>query len=270
MAIAIIRSLDSRPKACSNKVMNFPVEALLAATEHILFEDEDDITMGGTMCCQICLAKVSLKSPLAKAFLTSKCCPPPPEFGKVIPIGNSFTHPTHQLKLYGGVYLCITCGCLARKKIGNLSSICRLPTVAGKRNLNNYIQGKAPTNCSGWPLKAQFQRPFSFVAPPGKIGCADTLVIARVLEQISAAAQFERIQLAQIAVLKNIAAVCAEDPGDDVPMTINTAPCIPPPPLNYNHGLDDPEGITFESSDGEYMEHEVPPPEFEDVFSDSD
>ena len=64
-AIAVIRSLEPRAKASNNKVMNFPVEAILAATEHVLFEDEDDTTMGGTMCCQICLAKVSLTSPLA-------------------------------------------------------------------------------------------------------------------------------------------------------------------------------------------------------------
>ena len=29
--------------------MSFPVEALLAATEHVLFEDEDDSTRGGTI-----------------------------------------------------------------------------------------------------------------------------------------------------------------------------------------------------------------------------
>ena len=173
--------------------------------------------------------KFRLNPPSRKPFLQVSVAPPLPVFGQVIPIGNSFTHPTHQLKLYGGVYLCINCGCLARKKIGHLSSTCRLPTIAGKRNLNNYINGRAPTNCSGWPFKTQFQRPFSFVAPPGKIGNADTLVIARVLEQISAAVQFERIQLAQIAVLKNVAAVCAEEPGVDVPITPIPAPCIPPP-----------------------------------------
>ena len=151
-----------------------------------------------------------------------------------------------------------------------------MPTTAGKRNLINYGKGKAPTNCSGWPFKAQFQRPFSFVAPPGKIGCADTLVIARVLEQITAAAQFERIQL---AVVNYNAAVCAEGPGDCVPTITNTIPCVSPPPLNYNHGPDDPEGIIFDPSDDEDMEqyNELqrgpvePPYEFEDtIFSDSD
>jgi len=53
---------------------------------------------------------------------------------------------------------------------------------------------------------------------------------------------------------------------------------VTPPPLNYNHGLDDPEGIIFERDD-EYMAqyHEVqagperPPDELEEiVFSDSD
>ena len=64
--------------------------------------------------------------------------------------------------------------------------------------------------------------------------------------------------------------MCAEEPGEDVPTIPTTAPCIPPPPLNINHRLDDPEGINFESSDGEYMEHAVFPHEFEEVFSDSD
>ena len=108
------------------------------------------------------------------------------------------------------------------------------------------------------------------MAPPGKIGSTDTLVIARVLEQITAAVQFERIQLAQIAVLNNIAAVCAEDPGEDVPSITATAPCIPTPPLIINHGLDDPEGINFESSDGEFMEHVLFPTESVEEFSDSD
>jgi len=100
-------------------------------------------------------------------------------------------------------------------------------------------------------------------------------VIARVLEQITAAVQYERIQQAQLSVLSNIAAVCADEPSEDVPSISPTtaSTCIPPPPppTNFiNHGLDDPEGINFESSDGEYMEHLAFPHEFEEVFSDSD
>ena len=172
--------------------------------------------------------------------------------------------------------MCITCGCLARKKIGNLVNKCRPPTTAGRRNLNNYIKGKAPTNCSGWPFKTQFQRPFAFLAPPGKIGCADTLTIARVLEQVTAAAQFERIQL---AVINNSSSGCAEDPGDCTPYVASTLHNVTLPPINYNHGLDYPERISCEQSDEEYMEQNCEvqagpdglPDELEEtVFSDSD
>ena len=71
----------------------------------------------------------------------------------------------------------------------------------------------------------------------------------------------------------------AEDPGDCTTYVASTLHNVTPPPLNYNHGLDDPEGISFEQSDDEYMEQycevqagpEGPPDEPEEtVFSDSD
>ena len=148
-----------------------------------------------------------------------------------------------------------------------------LPVTA---TLSNYSKGKAPTNCTGWPFKTQFQRPFAFIVPPGNIGSADTLTIARVLEQVAAAAQFERIQL---AVINNSSTSCAEGPGDSTAQVASTLHYVAPPTVNYNHGLNDPEGINFEQSDDEYMEQycEVqagpggPPEEFEEtVFSDSD
>ena len=68
------------------------------------------------------------------------------------------------------------------------------PTTVGDRSLRDYAAGKAPTNCKGWPFRNQLKRPFTFSVPPGKIGSAETLTIARVLEQVAASAAFEGAQ----------------------------------------------------------------------------
>lgn len=183
-AIVYIQHLTPRPKAKKVVPLKIPIEALLHATEHVLYDDGEDPDM---MCCQVCCGRVRLTSPIAKQFLKAKCTPiDKHEFGLVIPIGSKSTHPSHALKLYGGVFLCIACGCVARSKITKLGSPCMPPTVAGRANLNAYRTGKPPTNCKGWPFREQCQNSFTFTLPTDTSDKELVLALTRVQDQVTA------------------------------------------------------------------------------------
>ena len=97
-AVSVIRYLRPRPKTKVETPLSFPVDALLFATEHAFHEEEDD--MRQYALCVVKLAMAESTSPLARQFLMSPCKPfKTDEFGLVMPIGNKFTHPTHQLRL---------------------------------------------------------------------------------------------------------------------------------------------------------------------------
>ena len=53
----------------------------------------------------------------------------------------------------GYIYICITCGATAKKKLEKLSDECTHPTAALEYNINAYKIGKPPKGFSGWPYK---------------------------------------------------------------------------------------------------------------------
>lgn len=71
-------------------------------------------------------------------------------------------HPTHNIILYGGVYLCVKCGSTAMNKIQNLKFAC--PGLAlvpekelshqhshGEANIKRYNKGRGPLGFPEWP-----------------------------------------------------------------------------------------------------------------------
>ena len=132
--------------------------------------------------------------------------------------------------------------------------------------------GESSTNCKGWRFRKQFQRPFTSTALPGKIGSADTLTIARVLEQVAAAVAFDKAQYASTSTSNR--PVPSDPHDDDIISTCAELSCSVPP-----HSLDEPEGFIFEADDDddmqavEYSGHflpEGPPDDFGCMLSDSD
>ena len=248
-ATSIFRHLEPRKKHRCETPLRFPVATLLFATDHILFEEEDSVKKVGIMCCQTCHGRVNINSPIARQFLTSPCVPlDKSEFGLVIPIGNKFTHPSHKLKLYGGVYICLACGYVSRKRVFKLADPCTQPNKAGARNLRYYTKGKAPVGCLGWPYKVQHQRSFAFTKPPGKISKEDTITVARVLEQVNIMVLSERIT----KISNDIAVSDSDTEPEELITSIDPATSVGRPLLHNT--LDDPEGGCPESDDERMFE----------------
>ena len=70
------------------------------------------------------------------------------------PVGNRFTHPTHSIALYGGVFMCTACGATAVNKLIKLHDPC-FPHRYGPPNYNlrAYKAGRAPAGVPLWPYK---------------------------------------------------------------------------------------------------------------------
>jgi len=71
-------------------------------------------------------------------------------------IGNNHTHSTHSIKIYGGVYICTTCGNTAHNKVLELRKSCTRPKAHGQANLRAYKRGVAPRGFPDWPYKQIF------------------------------------------------------------------------------------------------------------------
>ena len=168
---------------------------LTLATDHNLVEDDK---APGDLCCIDCLARVPRNSRCAADFPKSKCDrslydKPIAYVPLVVTIGSRLTHPTHTLKLYGGVFICINCGSVARSNLSNLGRPCFAPTTAGKNNLKAYGKGKAPLNCIGGPFTERKQHAFVFTeASLGKWTKAEVLAVANLQSQLKAVAAAER------------------------------------------------------------------------------
>jgi len=70
------------------------------------------------------------------------------------PMGNRFSHPSHQVILYNGVHFCTACGATAVNKL----IILYVPCITLWHGLQNYNlrvleAGKAPQGFPGWPSK---------------------------------------------------------------------------------------------------------------------
>ena len=68
-------------------------------------------------------------------------------------VGNLHWHHSHRVKLYGGIYMCTSCGGTGSRKLIKLNRKCKKPTQKGKANINAYKVGKAPAGYPGWPYK---------------------------------------------------------------------------------------------------------------------
>ena len=67
-----------------------------------------------------------------------------------IAVGNQHTHPSHDIKLYGGVYICVRCGATVVSKLIHLRNQCGQSTPALKYHLETYASGEAFKGSVGW------------------------------------------------------------------------------------------------------------------------
>lgn len=65
-------------------------------------------------------------------------------------VGNLHTHHSHNITLYGGVYLCRAYGAAGSNKLIKPSRPCQSPTRHGERNLKAYQKGTKPVGFLEW------------------------------------------------------------------------------------------------------------------------
>ena len=63
-----------------------------------------------------------------------------------------YTHPTHSVVIYGGVFMCTSCGATAKNKLVKLHAPCFPVKPPSKcANLRAYLAGRAPAGFPNWP-----------------------------------------------------------------------------------------------------------------------
>ena len=139
--VAVVAGLPQRPHR--PKVLreirpsrNSLIDKAVASTKHVLtFSDQHD-----RYNCISCNASVSKSATHLISFLEATCVPAR-EPCRIIPIGKKFSHPSHQLKLYGGVLFCISCGAMSRSVLVKLARPCLgkpAKSSHGDQNLVRY------------------------------------------------------------------------------------------------------------------------------------
>lgn len=68
-----------------------------------------------------------------------------------IAVGRFCSHPSPNIKLYGGVFICVKCGATAVNTLVNLQKPCGILTANLRNNLKAYVAGKALKGFKGWP-----------------------------------------------------------------------------------------------------------------------
>ena len=151
-AVIIYQSLPDRVKPfkeARHKIKLHLEDHLRATDHHIILNPK-----GTRYICQACNQNISKNASHLPDFLDTACIPATCNFGYSVAIGNLHTHISHNLALYGGMYICLACGSTGREKINKdgLGAPCKkLPTFAGKQNIRRYLQGKPLLNL-GWPF----------------------------------------------------------------------------------------------------------------------
>ena len=164
--VIILQNMPPRKKvvktiveAVKPDVIDFDIKSAIACSSHSIVVAPD----GTSMSCRGCGAKVSSLGNFCKKWLAASCAVPldisnvlkyqQKQLGNSIQVGNSMTHPSHNICIYRGLFFCKICGARGPSKLVNLSDPCE-PAKAGsygRANLNAIRQGKKPQGLSVWP-----------------------------------------------------------------------------------------------------------------------
>jgi hypothetical protein len=92
--------------------------AAMTSTHTITFSDS-------RISCAACKASVSVAAGHAADFVQAQC--PGELLGTCISVavGKQHSHPTHNLRLYGGLLMCSKCGAIARNRLILLANVCK-------------------------------------------------------------------------------------------------------------------------------------------------
>ena len=139
--------------------------------------------------CQSCQASISARACHIERFLESECNPAQLNICG-LPIGRKVIHSSHIIRIYGGIALCILCGCLGRRHMKMLKDPCVGSSPPGTRSRNKaaYFAGTALKRQPGWPHR-RMAKPFAHGAS---------------LEAIHGGTSFQMFQLTSSLRLHNI------------------------------------------------------------------
>lgn len=101
--------------------------------------------------CTECSMSVSVGAKHLLDLLKSSCIPTCKNIS--YHVGNRFTHPTHSVVLYGGVFFYTACGATAVNKLVKLFDPCLPLRYGNNYNLKAYKAGKALQGLPSWPYK---------------------------------------------------------------------------------------------------------------------
>jgi len=106
---------------------------------------------GSRIHCTDCNMSVSVRATHLLDILQAPCIPECKHIS--YPVGNLFTHVTHSVVIYGGVFFCTACGATAKNKLVKLDRPCMPVRHGTNYNLTAYKFGRAPAGFPGWPYK---------------------------------------------------------------------------------------------------------------------
>jgi len=105
--------------------------------EKIASSNHQCLIHNNRVTCTICANSIPRDAENIADFLESPCLPR--EYSISYMIGNNHTHSSHNIEIYGGVYIyiyiCTTCGNTAHNKVLQLRKPCSRPKAHGKVNL---------------------------------------------------------------------------------------------------------------------------------------
>ena len=139
---------------------------------YLLRSAHDPLVWPGTALCARCLSQCTRYTEvILKAWLLTPCNGPPsdlpagstawvPKHGGRLSqcmqvwVAGKQLHPTHELAVYRGLYVCLKCGFIAGHRAAKLVLPCAPATRSGRQNLSRLSQGRIPHGTPGWPEDA--------------------------------------------------------------------------------------------------------------------
>jgi hypothetical protein len=125
--VAIVEQMPNRPNRFKTPPKP-PIESRVSKINKAIIASEHSIIeQDGRLKCTACLASVSIKALHVFMFLEHPCHPV--KDTRIVPIGRKYSHPSPNLKLYAGVYICISCGSVVKNRMMSLIDPCGPPFI---------------------------------------------------------------------------------------------------------------------------------------------
>ena len=139
---------------------SIPLNTLALASSHKL------VLVGSMWHCSVCLESRHRALSDVRAWMSSECLPTEPlavcrreatvrhsrvPQGSEVLTGKHVLHPSHELRVFRGLYYCTRCGCYASKAPKRLKSECVGLSKTGSAVLSRIQRGLLPPGLRAWP-----------------------------------------------------------------------------------------------------------------------